>query len=71
MRPLVNELKTRNVRKAVCVIVQHRQMLNQKLEDYDAVPDYDLSIMKEQQTLYDITSNILNRIRMVLEKAIW
>ena len=71
MRPLVNELKTRKVRKAVCVIVQHRQMLNQKLEDYDAVPDYDLSIMKEQQTLYYITSNILNRIRMVLEKAIW
>lgn len=68
MCPLVNELKTRkNINTVVCVTGQHRQMLDQVLEAFDVVPDYDLSIMKDKQTLFDITSNILNQIRTVLE----
>ena len=69
MCPLVNELKTReNVITKVCVTGQHRQMLNQVLEIFHVVPDYDLSIMKDKQTLFDITANILIRIKEVLEK---
>lgn len=69
MCPLVNELKTRDeVQTIVCVTGQHRQMLDQVLAAFHVVPDYDLSIMKEKQTLFDITTNILNRIREVLEK---
>ena len=68
MCPLVNELKSRdNVQTVVCVTGQHRQMLDQVLDAFHVVPDYDLSIMKEKQTLFDITTNILNRIREVLE----
>ena len=68
MCPLVNELKTRDkVQTIVCVTGQHRQMLDQVLEAFGVTPDYDLSIMKEKQTLFDITTNILNRIREVLE----
>lgn len=70
MCPLVNELKTRkNVETIVCVTGQHRQMLDQVLEAFHVVPDYDLSIMKEKQTLFDITTNILNRIKEVLEQV--
>ena len=70
MCPLVNELKRReNLETLVCVTGQHRQMLDQVLEAFHVVPDYDLSIMKEKQTLFDITTNILNRIRAVLEEA--
>lgn len=68
MCPLVNELKTRNnIITKVCVTGQHRQMLDQVLDAFNVVPDYDLSIMKEKQTLFDITTNILNSIREVLE----
>ena len=68
MCPLVNELKTRrDVETIVCVTGQHRQMLDQVLEAFHVVPDYDLSIMKDKQTLFDITTNILNRIKSVLE----
>ncbi len=68
MCPLVNELKERrNIRTLVCVTGQHRQMLDQVLETFRVVPDYDLSIMKEKQTLFDITASILERIRTVLE----
>lgn len=68
MCPLVNELKSRsNVQTLVCVTGQHRQMLDQVLEVFKIVPDYDLSIMKDKQTLFDITTNILNRIKEVLE----
>lgn len=69
MCPLVNELKSRSgIRTVVCVTGQHRQMLDQVLETFAVRPDYDLSIMKDKQTLFDITTNILNRIRKVLEK---
>lgn len=69
MCPLVNELKKRDaIETIVCVTGQHRQMLDQVLEVFRVVPDYDLSIMKERQTLFDVTTNILNKIREVLEK---
>lgn len=69
MCPLVNELKTREtIQTVVCVTGQHRQMLDQVLEAFSVEPDYDLSIMREKQTLFDVTTNILNRIKEVLEK---
>ena len=70
MCPLVNELKSRkNIKTIVCVTGQHRQMLDQVLETFNIKPDYDLSIMKEKQTLFDVTINILDRIRDVLDEA--
>ncbi len=67
--PLVNELKKReNLQTVVCVTAQHRQMLDQVLHTFNVVPDYDLNIMKDRQTLFDITTNILNGIKEVLEK---
>lgn len=67
MCPLVKELKKRpGIDTCVCVTGQHRQMLDQVLETFHVVPDYDLSIMKEKQTLFDVTTNILERIREVL-----
>lgn len=70
MCPLVNELKMRkNMKTVVCVTGQHRQMLDQVLEAFHVEPDYDLLIMKDRQTLFDVTTNILNRIKNVLEEA--
>ena len=69
MCPLVNELKRREkLETIVCVTGQHRQMLDQVLDAFHVEPDYDLSIMKEKQTLFDVTTNILNLIKDVLEK---
>lgn len=69
MCPLVKELKKRKeAQTIVCVTGQHRQMLDQVLEAFEVVPEYDLSIMKAQQTLFDVTTNILQRIRAVLEQ---
>lgn len=68
MCPLVNELKERkNIETVVCVTGQHRQMLDQVLEAFHVVPDYDLAIMKDRQTLFDVTTNILNEIKKVLD----
>ena len=68
MCPLVNELKRRDdFSVVVCVTGQHRQMLDMVLEAFCVEPDYDLSIMREKQTLFDVTTNILERIRKVLE----
>ena len=70
MCPLVNELKTReSIKTVVCVTGQHRQMLDQVLEAFHVTPDYDLSIMKDRQTLFDVTTNILNGIKEVLEEV--
>lgn len=67
MCPLVNELKSREqIITKVCVTGQHREMLDVVLDAFGVVPDYDLSIMKDKQTLFDITTNILNRIKDVL-----
>lgn len=69
MCPLVNELKKRSeIQTVVCVTGQHRQMLDMVLEAFHVKPDHDLSIMKDKQTLFDVTTNILNRIKEVLEK---
>ena len=70
MCPLVNELKKREgIETVLCVTGQHRQMLDQVLDTFQVTPDYDLSIMKDKQTLFDITTNILNKIRAVLEEV--
>ncbi len=70
MCPLVNELKSRkNLNTVVCVTGQHRQMLSQVLEAFGVVPDYDLSIMKDKQTLFDITISILDKIKAVLDEV--
>ena len=69
MCPLVNELKKRDgIKTVVCVTGQHRQMLDQVLDAFAVTPDYDLSIMKDKQTLFDVTVNILERIKPVLEE---
>jgi len=70
MGPLINELKARdNVQTIVCATGQHRQMLNQVLDVFGVVPDYDLSIMQDKQTLFDITMGILQRFKAVLEEV--
>ena len=69
MCPLVKELQKRpNIKTVVCVTGQHRQMLDQVLDAFHVIPNYDLSIMKEKQSLFDVTTSILDRIRAVLEK---
>lgn len=70
MCPLVLELKKRpELETIVCVTGQHRQMLDSVLQAFAVVPDYDLSIMKDRQTLFDVTTNILNRIKEVMEEV--
>lgn len=69
MCPLVNELKGRSetFEVVVCVTGQHREMLDQVLEVFDVVPDYNLAIMKPGQTLFDVTCDVLIKIKAVLE----
>ena len=69
MAPLVKEFKkdTLNFETKVCVTAQHREMLDQVLNLFQITPDYDLNIMKPGQDLYDVTSNILLKIKPVLE----
>jgi UDP-N-acetylglucosamine 2-epimerase (non-hydrolysing) len=70
MCPLVKELRTRDkLNIEVCVTGQHREMLDQVLEAFNVVPNYDLSIMKEKQTLFDVTINILEKMKKVLEEV--
>mgnify|MGYP002295219205 CR=1 FL=1 len=69
MCPLVNELKRRpQVQTVVCVTGQHKQMLQQVLDAFSVVPDYDLAIMQPNQTLFDVTTAILTRIQAVLNQ---
>lgn len=69
MCPLVNELKARKeIRTILCVTGQHRQMLDQVLAAFRIVPDYDLAVMKDQQTLFDVTAAVLAKIKGVLEQ---
>ena len=71
MCPLVNELKKRSeIQTIVCVTGQHRQMLDQVLKVFSVVPDYDLSIMKDKQTLFDVTTGIMEGIKSVLEHVV-
>ena len=70
MCPLVNEMKRRSgLEVIVCVTAQHRQMLDQVLKTFAVIPDYDLNIMKDRQSLFDITNNILNGIKPILEQS--
>ena len=69
MCPLVKELKKeKDFETLVCVTGQHREMLKQVLQAFEVVPDYDLAIMKDRQTLFDVTCNVLNGMKAVLEK---
>ncbi|QHQ61057.1 UDP-N-acetylglucosamine 2-epimerase (non-hydrolyzing) [Anaerocolumna sedimenticola] len=69
MCPLVKELKKRkNIQTIVCVTGQHRQMLDQVLDAFNVTPDYDLAIMKDKQTLFDVTIGVLSNIKPILEK---
>lgn len=69
MAPLVKELKSRKeIECIVCVTAQHRQMLDQVLEVFDITPDYDLNIMKQGQTLSDITSRALTGLQEIIIK---
>ena len=70
MCPLVKELKTRSkIETIVCVTGQHREMLDQVLDAFEVNPDYDLSVMKHKQTLFDVTINILTKMKAVLEEV--
>ncbi len=70
MAPLVKELESREeIQSIVAVTAQHRQMLDQVLEIFDIKPDYDLDIMKQRQTLVDITSNVLQGLHRVIGEA--
>ena len=70
MCSLVKELKTRkNIETIVCVTGQHREMLQQVLDCFEVVPDYNLDIMQDKQTLFDITVNIIQKIKKVLEEV--
>lgn len=70
MCPLVQELKTREtLETVVCVTGQHKEMLKQVLDAFNVIPDFDLSIMKEKQTLFDVTINILEKMKSILEEV--
>lgn len=69
MAPLVNLLQSRNEFKCiVCVTAQHREMLDQVLNVFNIIPDYDLDIMQEKQSLTDITTRSLNGLEEVMAK---
>ena len=69
MCPLVTALRRRSnqVQTVVCVTGQHKQMLKQVLQAFELTPEYDLSVMQPEQTLFDITTGVLNGIRPILE----
>lgn len=70
MAPLVKELESRNeVESTVCVTAQHRQMLDQVLDTFNIKPDYDLNIMKQGQTLIDITTRALQSLDKVIKEV--
>lgn len=70
MCPLIKELKTRSkLETIICVTGQHREMLDQVLDAFNVTPDYNLSIMKDKQTLFDVTINILEKMKDVLEEV--
>lgn len=70
MAPLVKELEKREeIESIVCVTAQHRQMLDQVLETFNITPDYDLNIMKQGQTLVDITTRALQSLSEVISQV--
>ena len=67
MCPLIQELRTRkDIRTLCCVTGQHRQMLDQVLSAFHVTPDYDLAIMKDGQTLFDVTTRVMEELKNVL-----
>lgn len=69
MAPLVKELeKRKEIESIVCVTAQHREMLDQVLDVFDINPDYDLNIMKQGQTLSEITSRVLMGLEEIMKK---
>ena len=70
MAPLVKELESREeIESIVCVTAQHREMLDQVLETFEITPDYDLNIMKQGQTLGDVTTRALTGLEEVIKEA--
>ena len=70
MCPLILELKKRkDIETIVCVTAQHRQMLDSVLELFDIVPDYDLNLMKENQNLWSLSSDILLETKRVFDEV--
>ncbi len=67
MAPVVHALNSK-LEVKVCVTAQHREMLDQVLDLFEIVPDYDLDIMKPGQDLFDVTSNVLSGMKKVLSK---
>lgn len=68
MCPVIYELRKRELKTIVVVTGQHREMLDQVLETFDIIPDYDLSIMEKKQSLFDITQKVLIGVKTILEK---
>lgn len=69
MAPLVQKLKeTEGIESVLCITAQHRQMLDQVLELFELTPDYDLNIMKPNQTIGMITTNVMTGLEEVLQK---
>lgn len=71
MAPLVKEFQKypENFQTIVCVTGQHRQMLDQVLDLFEIIPDFDLNIMKQGQDLYDVTARVLTGMRDILREA--
>ena len=70
MAPLVKELeKRKEIESIVCVTAQHREMLDQVLETFEIKPDYDLNIMKQGQTLGEVTTRALNGLEKVIKES--
>ena len=70
MAPLVKELEKRDgIESVVCVTAQHREMLDQVLEVFNIKPDFDLNIMKQGQTLSEITSRVLEGLEYVIKEV--
>ena len=68
MAPVINALYKRNsFETKVCVTAQHREMLDQVLNFFEIIPDYDLDLMKRNQNLYNLTGEIINGLKQVLE----
>lgn len=70
MAPIIKALqkKTKDFRSLVCVSGQHREMLDQVLMVFDIIPDFDLNIMHKGQDLYDVTTKVLNGMKLILEE---
>lgn len=69
MAPLIKEFKKRanNFETKICITAQHREMLDQVLDFFEILPDYDLNLMKPNQNLYNLTADIITELKVVLE----